>query len=646
MDTLSHEKRVCDELSASAQRILVMGSPGSDRASLVTALAETMLDRHGACAGLSADPALPLFGVPGALNFGQWQNARWETLDTEALCSLDSARFRLPLLTAFNTLLLHNNRSPLLVQAPGLARGVASAELLPEMIAAARIDTVLVLLSPKSAPPLAGELAATGATVLHVESDTAPPGQRKTHAVHQRSRLWQHYMKTARSITLDLGELQFLGTPPPRDAAGAWPGRQVALLHAGRLQSMGEVTGLGKSEIQLKVAHNPGKVEQLLIRDALYTQGVLRTAKPHNTTPVKPPERPEVGFLPSGTAAPMTKVASGGYVPAARIGPATAVLINGVFGDPLLKVQLHHQRRSLLFDLGDPGRLAARVAHQVRDIFFTHAHADHIGGFLWFLRSRIGEFEPCRCYGPPGLAKQITGMTNGVLWDRVEHRAPRFEVREWHGDHLKCFRITADSEAEQCLADEPLQHGILWHEPQFVVRATALDHGTPVLAYALEPALEIKVRRDRLHAKGLKYGRWLQDFKRYISSGTLDSDFTLPDGSISTVAELRDELLLIAPGRKLVYATDFADTAGNREQLIALAANAHTFFCEASFMEKDRAQAERTQHLTTSTCAEIANAAKVAHLVPFHFSNRYAKQPREIYRELSAICSRTVVPRR
>lgn len=55
---------------------------------------------------------------------------------------------------------------------------------------------------------------------------------------------------------------------------------------------------------------------------------------------------------------------------------------------------------------------------------------------MWFLRSRIGHFPPCRLFGPPGLVRHITGMINGILWDRVEDRGPRFVVHEWHGERI------------------------------------------------------------------------------------------------------------------------------------------------------------------------------------------------------------------
>lgn len=334
-----------------------------------------------------------------------------------------------------------------------------------------------------------------------------------------------------------------------------------------------------------------------------------------------------------------------GPVPVARIGSASATLVNGVFGDPLLRLELIHRRRSLLFDLGDPGRMSARVAHQVSDLFFSHTHADHIGGFLWFLRSRIGDFPPCRLYGPRGLAGQIAGMVGGILWDRVGERAPRFEIREWHGDHIQCFRVVAGEGAAQRLDDLPLAEGVLWRESGFLVRAAELDHeGTAVLAFAWESALQLKVRRERLDELGLKHGRWLQVLKEAVIDDRLGDIIATTDGREHRVADLRDSLLLVDPGHKLVYATDFADTAENRKRVVLLAQGAHSLFCEAPFMLEHSDQARRTGHLTTRACAEIANAAGVKHLLPFHFSRRYIKHAADVYREIHAISPQTVLP--
>jgi ribonuclease BN (tRNA processing enzyme) len=132
--------------------------------------------------------------------------------------------------------------------------------------------------------------------------------------------------------------------------------------------------------------------------------------------------------------------------------------------------------------------------------------------------------------------------------------------------------------------------------------------------------------------------------KEACASGRLDEIIVTPDGREHTVGELADAVLLVNDGQKLVYATDFADTPDNRQRLVSLARNAHSLFCEASFMLEDSDQAGRTAHLTTRACAEIANAAAVKQLVPFHFSRRYTTRLPEVYRELAGICPRVQLP--
>jgi len=330
---------------------------------------------------------------------------------------------------------------------------------------------------------------------------------------------------------------------------------------------------------------------------------------------------------------------------AAKVGPFTATLVNGVFGDPLLLVRLRHGRRSLMFDLGDAGTLRARAAHDVTDLFISHAHVDHIAGFLWFLRSRIGEFPPCRVFGPPGLAQNIASLVAGIHWDRVGERGPRFEVAELRDERLRCFGVKAGDEAPSILGERTAESGVLLDDPLFTVSAAVLDHRTPVLAYALEPRAEIKVRKERLDASRLEPGPWLTELKSAIVLRDDDALLELPDGTKKTVRALAEEFVLIRPGEKLVYATDLAGTAENRAKLSSLAHGAHTFFCEATFCEANAERAALTGHLTARACGEIATAAGVGRLIPFHFSRRYESDPAAVYREVHAACPRTVVPR-
>jgi ribonuclease BN (tRNA processing enzyme) len=60
--------------------------------------------------------------------------------------------------------------------------------------------------------------------------------------------------------------------------------------------------------------------------------------------------------------------------------------------------------------------------------------------------------------------------------------------------------------------------------------------------------------------------------------------------------------------------------------------------CEAPFIDADTGQARRTQHLTARACGEIAAAARVQRLVPFHFSKRYESRPDAVYAEVRDAC--------
>jgi len=165
------------------------------------------------------------------------------------------------------------------------------------------------------------------------------------------------------------------------------------------------------------------------------------------------------------------------------------------------------------------------------------------------------------------------------------------------------------------------------------------------LAFAYEPDKQINVRKEQLLERQLEPGPWLNELKECLYAAEEAASITLPDGREVTVAKLAEALILIRQGSKLVYATDFADTPDNRIKLRVLAQGAHTFFCEATFLQQEREQARRTGHLTTLACGEIANEAQVQHLIPFHFSRRYEDQPWRVYQEIATVCPQVVRPK-
>lgn len=616
------------------RRLLLVGQPGIGKSTLVNALAETLGRAGRSCWCIGADPGSPMFGVPGAVCLGRWDGRGWQLAGLEALCTLDAGRFRLPLVSAVRRLAQDVSPGVLLVDGPGVVRGVAGAELLLGIAEAAAIEVVLVLAREGRSIPLGQELLALSAEVFALWVTTAARRPGKRLRARERTRLWDAQLVDAVEQHLETGQLRFIGMPPPLDVPGAWTGRQIALLESGRTVAMGEIMGLDEHRLRVKLPAVPGVAATLLVRDAMrLTDGRLGTATPFTADRIE--------YLPPPDIAPHAP--AGGPRVAGRVGTVSVTLVNGVFGDPLLHLRLRHERRSLLFDLGEGARLPARVAHQVSDAFITHAHVDHIAGYLWLLRSRIGEFPVCRMFGPPGLAGNIAGLTRGILWDRVEDRGPRFEVAELQGEHLRRFLVQAGRPDCVLLDEGPVIDGVLLAEPGFRVRAITLDHFSPVLAFAFEPAQQLNIRKDQLVARGLLPGPWLGELKRQLLDGE-DAPIHLPDGSMASAQVLAAEFVLISPGKRLVYATDFADTAENRRRLVNLAQGAHTLFCEATFIEDHAGHAARTAHLTTRACGEIAEEAGVARLVPFHFSRRYEADPAQIYTEIAASCSRVVMP--
>jgi ribonuclease BN (tRNA processing enzyme) len=307
-----------------------------------------------------------------------------------------------------------------------------------------------------------------------------------------------------------------------------------------------------------------------------------------------------------------------------NLGSAWATLVGGVFGDPLVHVQLRRLKKSLLFDLGDPVRLTAKVAHQVSSVFLSHAHIDHINGLTWLLRSRFGPFGPCRIFGPLETISRIESFLNAITWDRIDDNGPLFEVYEIDGAFLRHSRLQPGRKRID-FPKIPINDGVILTENSFTVKAAVCDHNIPSIAYALVFKQEIKVRKDRLAKANVSPGRWLATLKECIYANTPEVEIKLPDNRTAKAGELAKDLTIILPGIKLTYVADMADTRDNRKKVIELAKSSHTFFCETAFTMEDKEKAEATQHLTTLAAMHIAREAGVKRRVPFHFSKRYER---------------------
>src|SRR5512139_1004961 len=109
------------------RRVLLHGPPGVGKSTLLAQLAHELNKMDQSCYCLCADPGSPAFGLPGVVSLARWQSNAWQICSYEAICSLDAGRFRLPLILAVRRLAQSSINSTLLIDTPGVTRGVAGS---------------------------------------------------------------------------------------------------------------------------------------------------------------------------------------------------------------------------------------------------------------------------------------------------------------------------------------------------------------------------------------------------------------------------------------------------------------------------------------------------------------------------------------
>ena len=323
-------------------------------------------------------------------------------------------------------------------------------------------------------------------------------------------------------------------------------------------------------------------------------------------------------------------------------------LINDPFGDPGLFVNLVFEQRALLFDLGDLSPLSPRQLLRVSDVFVSHRHMDHFSGFDQLLRSFIGRDKVVSFYGPRGLVDGIEHKLKAYTWNLVAgyEGNPVFRVTEMD-ETGRLARVQFSGRLAFKRADVPtaiVEEGILLVEPGYKVRATTIDHGIPVLAFALEERAHINIWRNKVEAMGLAVGPWLGAFKEAILRGSPDEmpiEVTWANPRAQrprslALGELKKEIMRVTSGRKIAYVVDCAFTDANVERVVSLTKDADILFIEAVFLEADRDRAAERQHLTAYQAGSLARLAGVKRLVTLHYSPRYQGRGECLAREAEA----------
>ncbi|MDF0667973.1 MAG: hypothetical protein P0119_18170 [Nitrospira sp.] len=325
----------------------------------------------------------------------------------------------------------------------------------------------------------------------------------------------------------------------------------------------------------------------------------------------------------------------------------SSYLVNDVFGDPGMYVEIRWSKRALIFDLGHNDNLGPTRLLRAGEIFISHTHMDHFIGFDTVLRVGLGRGKTLRLFGPPGLIDNIHGKLRGYTWNLVDGYPLTIEVREFHEQEIRrtVFRASDGFQpSQQGVSPTPQRDGPLFtvlEDPMFTVKAVTLNHRIPSFAYSLEEQFHINVNRQKLHEAGLRVGAWLKDVKQHIWQGKSDDfHFTVAlydehrrEEQEFMLGEVKDRFLTISRGQKIAYVVDARYDEENEAKIVALAHGADIFYCESPYLDCDAEKARGRYHLTARQAGFMARRAQVRDLVVFHFSPRYTGQGEALERE-------------
>ena len=314
-------------------------------------------------------------------------------------------------------------------------------------------------------------------------------------------------------------------------------------------------------------------------------------------------------------------------------------LINSPFDDPGVFVDFLYSRRAILFDLGTLNNFSTRKLLRTSHVFVSHAHIDHFIGFDHLLRLCLGREKCLHLYGPPGFVAQVRQRLAAYSWNLVFSYDTDFTI---HASEVQAdgSGLSAEFHCQRRFAEENLlpctfAGGLLHDEAGLRVRAVPLDHKIPSLAFALEEKWHVNIMKNRLAELGLAVGPWLKELKEAIVRGAADdTPIVTATGDVHSLGGLKKEVVRISVGQKVCYVTDAGYTPENAAKIVALAQGADYLFIEATFLHADADRAAERSHLTARQAGELARAASVSRVIPFHFSPKYRGQEEELRNEV------------
>ena len=257
-------------------------------------------------------------------------------------------------------------------------------------------------------------------------------------------------------------------------------------------------------------------------------------------------------------------------------------------------IALVREGETMLFDCGEGTQrqmMRYGVSFSLRDIFFTHFHADHVIGVIGLMRTMAlqGRTDSLRLWGPKSAARHLK-------------RAEQFGVD----------RLTFPVEIEELEPDQAVRR------KDYSVVAFGVEHGPgPAMGYALvEDDRKGRFDPDRAREIGIPEGPLWGKIHR-------GETITLDDGRVIPSSELVGPP---RPGRTVVVTGDTRPC----DATVSRARAADLLVHEATFGDEEAERAVETGHSTAREAAIVARQSGCRRLLLTHFSARYSRDATEL----------------
>ncbi|MGH7482731.1 MAG: ribonuclease Z [Longimicrobiales bacterium] len=266
---------------------------------------------------------------------------------------------------------------------------------------------------------------------------------------------------------------------------------------------------------------------------------------------------------------------------------------------------IHREGETLLFDCGEGTQrqmMRFRTGFSIRDIYFTHLHADHFLGVIGLLRTM----------GLQGWEEAVT------LWAPAGGKSILHEAV-----HLGVERVPFEIRIRELAAGDAVAR------EDYDVVAYRTDHGTRSLGFALVEHERLgRFNPERARSLGVPEGPLFGRLHRG-ETVTFDGRSVGPEQVVGPPRR----------GRRIVYTGDTRPCQATRE----ISKAADLLIHDATFAEDEAERARSTGHSTARQAAKLARDAGVANLALTHLSSRYADDHRPLEREARAVFRRCVV---